>query len=101
MICDINVRLRGLVRKGGTEGGVLVHPKGETSMANLLPRGIYVALHQQLSLVLKTTECNLVCSLEQEYPREMYVEYDLMSMAGALCMHSIHSRPIVFIAGPQ
>ena len=72
-------------RKGETGGGGLVHPESENSMAMYgLAASVGPFLLATYNKCLRTTHCNLVCSLEQESHTAPF-------------MLSIHSPVNVFI----
>ena len=73
-------------RKGETGGGGLVHPESENSMAMYgLAASVGPFLLATYNKCLRTTHCNLVCSLEQESHTAPF-------------MLSIHSPDNVFMA---
>lgn len=55
---------------------------------------LFIEVGKLITNVFRTTECNLVYSLEQEKP---YVWLQAESAASVLCMISIHSPDYVFI----
>ena len=72
--------------KGGTAGDGLVHPESENSMAMYgLAASVGPFLLATYNKRLSTTDCNLVCSLEQESHTAPFVL-------------SIHSPDNVFMA---